>query len=578
MTEIKDTEEHPSDFPGFVAAQDAQGRSKTQDVAKPWKILVVDDDDEVHAVTRMVLSDFKFDGRGVEITSAYNAEDTRRCLADAQDIAVVLLGVVMEQDDSGLQLIKYIREDLGNPLLRIVIRTGQPGHAPEKSVILEYDINDYTEKVELTSGRLISTVVSALRAYRDLLTLELYSSELQAVNLEYARIKERQEDSNNQLEKKISELQTTQQALDESKNWLATVLNSVGDGVLAVDFEKRVVLMNPIAEKLTGWNLGEAKNKPFGDVIRLMDVDTLRSTSIDSLQWKKGRDGYASALLLPREGERRFIAFSRSPIIDEQGTEIGEVFVFRDITENMRLEAQLKQQQRLEALGTLSSGVAHEIKNPLTVILNSAELLERKCQSEDLRQFTDKIIRETERVAKIVTNMLAFARQELLEDPFEAVHVKDIIDPVLSIIQSVLKKDGISLEVELPDNLPPINCRSQQIQQVLMNLLTNARDAMNTRFSDRDETKKIIQIRCREFVKDNRVWIRTTVEDAGPGIRPSVAPRIFDPFFTTKPRGTGTGLGLSVSHGIIADHSGELQVESVPGQFTRFHMDIEAIE
>lgn len=574
MNSRRNTSSYPSNFPGFSATQ--EGPQK-QLVNRPWKILIVDDEEEVHAVTRMVLADFEFDGRTLELLSATSADEAKRLLVETRDIAVTLLDVVMGDDDSGLQLVKFIREELGNPRIRIVIRTGQPGYAPEKNIILDYDINDYTEKVLLTSTRLISTVVSSLRAYRDLITLEHYSAELHAINIENVRIQTRLEDANSQLEEKVRELESTQQALDQSKNWLSTVLNSVGDGVVAVDFEERVVLMNPVAENLTGWNTQEAKGQLLKDVIRLLDVDTIRPTDIDSLQWNDGRGGYAPALLLPKDGKRRFVAFSCSPIIDELGTELGEVFVFRDITENMRLEAQLKQQQKLEALGTLSSGVAHEIKNPLTVILNSAELLQRKCQTGELNHFTEKIVRETERVAKIVTNMLAFARQELVEDPFEAAHLKDIIEAVLSIMQSVIKKDGISLELDIPEHLPPVNCRSQQIQQVIMNLLTNARDAVNARFPHQEDERKTIQISCREIVRKNQLWVRTTVKDRGEGIRPSVVPRIFDPFFTTKPRGTGTGLGLSVSHGIITDHGGELRVESQRGEFTEFHMDLKAI-
>lgn len=138
-----------------------------------WVVLVVDDEPEVHAVTAMVLSDVRFKGRGVTLLSAHSAAQAREVLAARRDIAVVLLDVVMETDDAGLQLVRHIREDLKNRAVRIILRTGQPGQAPERDVILAYDINDYKAKTELTSQKLFTTLVAALRSYEDILALEV---------------------------------------------------------------------------------------------------------------------------------------------------------------------------------------------------------------------------------------------------------------------------------------------------------------------------------------------------------------------------------------------------------------------
>jgi response regulator RpfG family c-di-GMP phosphodiesterase len=139
-----------------------------QNVDNKWKILIVDDEEEVHQVTKFVLSDVEFEGKPLSFLQAYSAEEAKHLLAKEQDIAVILLDVVMEDDHSGLTVIQYIRQELGNPLMRIILRTGQPGQAPEKQVIMEYDINDYKEKTELTSQKLYSTLIVALRSYRDL--------------------------------------------------------------------------------------------------------------------------------------------------------------------------------------------------------------------------------------------------------------------------------------------------------------------------------------------------------------------------------------------------------------------------
>jgi signal transduction histidine kinase len=140
-------------------------------------------------------------------------------------------------------------------------------------------------------------------------------------------------------------------------------------------------------------------------------------------------------------------------------------------------------------------------------------------------------------------------------------------------MRSVLAKDQIDVQRDLPQDLPLVKCRSQQIQQVLMNLLTNARDALNERYPKTSDDK-IIRIEASAFKNEGLPWVRLTVEDHGSGITPDVADRIFDPFFTTKTRIRGTGLGLSISHSIVKEHRGKLWFETEPGKGTRFHVDL----
>ncbi|MBM7866502.1 DUF3369 domain-containing protein [Heliobacterium gestii] len=163
---------HPNDddLLFFVDEHDdapGQGDSET------WKVLIVDDDAEVHKVTRVVLAGMRFDDKPLEFFSAYSAAEAKRWLCDHPDMAVVLLDVVMESDDAGLHLVQHIREGLNNSHVRIVLRTGQPGYAPEERVIVDYDINCYVSKTELTAQKLFSTVYVALRAYRDIRTIDL---------------------------------------------------------------------------------------------------------------------------------------------------------------------------------------------------------------------------------------------------------------------------------------------------------------------------------------------------------------------------------------------------------------------
>ena len=148
---------------------------------RPWKVLIVDDEDQIHTVTRMVLADFSFKDMPLEFLSAHSGAQARDVLREHGDIAVVLLDVVMETDNAGLELAVFIREELRNANLRIILRTGQPGQAPERRVIVDYDINDYKEKSELTAQKLFSTMITALRSYRDIMTIEMSRNGLEKI-------------------------------------------------------------------------------------------------------------------------------------------------------------------------------------------------------------------------------------------------------------------------------------------------------------------------------------------------------------------------------------------------------------
>ena len=276
---------------------------------------------------------------------------------------------------------------------------------------------------------------------------------------------------------------------------------------------------------------------------------------------------------------KQYMDINYYPYIGVDNEIKGFVVNGRDITErkqaeedNKKLEAHLRQQQKLESIGTLASGIAHEINNPINGIMNYAQLInDRLDQDSPLKEFAIEIGKETERVAVIVRNLLTFSRDE--KETHSPADIQDIVDETISLVQTIIRHDQITLEIDIPDDLPKIRCRSQQIQQVLMNLLTNSRDTLNERYPEFDEDKLLI-VKVRSFEKDDMKWIRMTVEDHGVGIKDDIRDRIFDPFFTTKDRTKGTGLGLSISYGIVEDHLGEMHVESEPGQYTRFHVDL----
>jgi signal transduction histidine kinase len=203
-------------------------------------------------------------------------------------------------------------------------------------------------------------------------------------------------------------------------------------------------------------------------------------------------------------------------------------------------------------------------------VINLAQLVhDRSSGHEELQAWTSEIMAEGQRIAKIVRSLQAFSQQEVTERV--RVEIKDIIDDVVTLVRRQLKKDEIVLELELAAGLPMITCRRQQIEQVLINLINNARDALVARFQSWDGDK-VIRITCLQNPKTG--WLEIQIEDHGIGIQPEVRDQIFDPFFTTKSRHKASGLGLAVSYGIVREHGGTLSFESEPGKRTVFTLGL----
>ena len=246
--------------------------------------------------------------------------------------------------------------------------------------------------------------------------------------------------------------------------------------------------------------------------------------------------------------------------------------ILGEAIERKEAEAKVIHASKLASIGELAAGVGHEINNPINSILNCADIL--ICDPEEpgkTRKFSTLIRSEAARIATIVGNLLTFSRQG--KEQYSAARVCDIVDGVISLCGKKLVKSNIELRVDVPEDLPRVDCRSEQLQQVLMNFIINSMHALDERYPDGDPNK-ILTLSAHVVEESEKKCIRIIVEDRGTGIAPEHMDRIFDPFFTTKGRDKGTGLGLSISDGIIRGHGATLTVESEPGEFARFIFDL----
>ena len=423
-----------------------------------WKILIVDDELTVHQATELVLKDFTFENRPISLISAYSAKEAIEVISQNPDLAFIFLDVVMETNDAGLKVVKYIREELKNKLVRIILRTGQPGEAPEESVILDYDINDYKLKIDLNSYRLVTTTITTLRSYRDVINLE------------------------QRTEKLNQALQDLQQA-----------------------------------------------------------------------------------------------------------------------------QIQILKSEKMAALGQLTSGITHEINNPVNFITGNlkhaqeyiqdlinllnlyqesfpdpGKKIESEIESMDLDFLKDDLPKTiismqegSKRLRQISTSVKIFSYADTGQKV--AFNIHDGIESTVIILKHRLKSNDNRPDIEIVKNygnLPEVQCFPGQLNQVFMNLLANAIDALeeaNQGISYEEIAANPNKITIQTEILPDGTSIAIRIKDNGSGMPKEVQENIFEHLFTTKEVGKGTGLGLSISRQIVEEkHHGKLSCCSQLGRGTEF--------
>ncbi|MBC8466527.1 MAG: PAS domain S-box protein [Deltaproteobacteria bacterium] len=366
----------------------------------------------------------------------------------------------------------------------------------------------------------------------------------------------------------IAERKLAEEALRESEEKLTGILRSITDSMVIMDENRDIVWANDVAKRLFGADLaGKRCYTAFHG--RYVACEPC----IAEKCFKEDRSYECETQLAGVDGSRIDSWCTASVATRyEDGRPKAVLEVCRDITEKKALEAEAMRAGQLASLGELAAGVAHEINNPINVIINYAQMIiDRSNETAEGTQILVGIMKEGKRVADIVKNLLSFARERT--EGYSPALLPNIIEDSLGLVERQILKMGIKLQVDVPNDLPKIRVRSQQIQQVFLNILSNARYALNKKFPG-PHKEKILEIRGERIEIEDRKMLRITFYDCGMGISQNILDKICDPFFSTKPRGEGTGLGLSISYGIIKDHGGRLWFDSIEGQYTKVMVDL----
>jgi len=357
------------------------------------------------------------------------------------------------------------------------------------------------------------------------------------------------------LEEKIGEF-------ERLKEFNENIVESINVGILALDLDDRIESWNAQMESMYALSRAEA----IGQELRAV----FPANFIEALEGFRSEQGVHHLYKFPlttRAGEQRTVNIAIAPLLSRDFVSVGRIILVDDITERILLETQLAQADKLTSIGLLAAGVAHEINTPLAVISSYAQMLAKHLKGDArLGTVLDKITQQSFRAAEIANGLLNFSRTSTTE--FRDTNLNQVIRDTLSLLDHQFKTAQIIVDLELAEDLPSIHGNSGKLQQVFLNLLMNAKDAMPAGGRLRVSTLFNLQDK----------YVAALVNDSGSGISPEHLKRIYDPFFTTKnmPRSgdrRGTGLGLSVSYGIIQEHAGKIHVESAIGTGTTFHLE-----
>src|SRR3954470_3727706 len=560
------------------------------EAARRWKIVVIDDDEAVHDGTRFALYDYVLDGQGLEIVSAYSAQEGRETMRAHPDTAVVLLDVVMESDVAGLELVDYIRNELKNETVRIILRTGQPGQAPERRVIIDYDINDYKAKTELTADKLFTSLTAALRSYLQLERMVQTRRGLEII-IDAAST--------------LYDFKSMQRLAEGVLTQIASLLNVDCAGILvlrddgtSISDEFSVLAGSGCYRRFIGSDGSRAldadvramveaafrrRKHEFADQRTVLYIRTGSGREVVVLLQAERPLSETDRSLVEIFGSRLSIAFDNVILYQQlqaANTQLEDRVAQRTralMQANRRLSAQWLRLQRAngfknEILGT----VAHDLKNPLGVILGRTEMLKEListgASAGGVVAQVDHIRDATKRLTTMVDHLISDAMADAFDITIrrEPVDVAALVKEVAEANQPLAVNKQQAISVTAPVNVVTM-CDTDRIREAIDNLISNA-----IKYSP-------IGGKIGVIVSHEGGDTIVRVSDEGAGLSPEDLGRLFGRFqrLSAKPTAgeSSTGLGLSIVKRIIDMHGGEVTAESEgPGKGSTFTITLPATE
>ncbi|HEY6562337.1 MAG TPA: response regulator [Polyangiaceae bacterium] len=495
---------------------------------KARSVLIVEDERIVANDLQQTLAELGYDAFGIA-----SSADEAVARASERCPDIVLMDIRLKGARDGIEAAALLRERFGTPVVYLT------AHADEATV-------ERAKKTE-PLGYLVKPVKAA--ELHSALEISLYKHEMD----ERRRARER---------------------------WFSTTLRSIADAIITVDLAGKVTFMNAVAEQLTGMKLEDALGRRARDVLRLSGSSPTFSPLDEALEQRRAIR-VDEAALESSQGTSVIISDSATPVIDE-GQMLGAVMVFRDITAQKLLQKQLEAADRLASLGTMAAGVAHEVNNPLTVVVANAAFVHDEVSRilQELRSggaASDASIRRLEealeaqseiqsaanRIGRIVADLKTFSRPAE-RAPGQADLARAVEWAVRTTARELRHRARVVTEIA---DVPPVAIDETKLCQVLVNLLLNAAHALP--LGRLEQNQVTVKAQCTSTTRAS-----IEVRDTGSGVSPEVLARIFEPFFTTKPVDQGTGLGLSICQGIIASAGGEIRAESRVGEGSVFCIEL----
>jgi two-component system sensor histidine kinase EvgS len=372
-----------------------------------------------------------------------------------------------------------------------------------------------------------------------------------------------------ELEHEVAMKQAAEKRITAQTERLNITLRSIGDGVITTDTDGKIQLINRVGEQLTGWSQKDARGKPLPEVFQIIHEYTgeaMANPVERVLATGEVIELANHTMLISRDGRRFIIADSGAPIRDAESRIVGVVLVFRDMTEDIRIQEKMQQAAKLDSIGVLAGGIAHDFNNLLSGIFGYVQLAaESAGDREKVRQYLDEVMAIFGRAKSLTQQLLTFSKGGLPKR-----ESKDVGKIIKQSSSFSLSGSNISCTFEMDEHLWPCDVDEYQIGQVIDNLVINAQQAMPGGGTITITAKNAQLFEDNTYLLDAGFYVHITVADTGIGIPQSILNRVFDPFFTTKQR--GTGLGLATCYSIIGKHDGTITVYSTPDQGTVFHI------